>query len=166
MTNENLNLLGQKAAAVAVGSGVLLGCVIVAWIIMQSVLIYCLIMCVLSWMADKTEDKLKKLNRTQSDKDNGEESQMAGELDKRLRLINKAISAGDELLCRPVCIFRKPDVEGDSGTIKRMVGGAGRDKVEKLLEVARRGGKKNSFTFSGLLSLSKSTASLGVIINQ
>lgn len=93
----------MSAGILAVGSSAVLGCVIRGIIIAYCIvclftLQVCLWLTVASSVADKTKDKLNKLNRTQNNEDDGEKAKLASKLNKRLGLCNKVVSAGDKLL--------------------------------------------------------------------
>ena len=129
-------------AILAVGSGVLLGGVMVICLIMLGVLWICLAVTLLSMAADQAEKKLDDLKRSQNYQDDGEKSKMECELNERLRLCNETIRACDELLCRPLRIFGKLDVKRDSGTVESHQCGVGWFEVNKLLKLACGRGKK------------------------
>ena len=69
-------------------------------------------------MAEKTEDKLDKLKRTQSDKNDSEYVKTVSKLNESLRLCNERIRSCDELLCRPFRIFGKSNFKSNFRDIK------------------------------------------------
>ena len=126
----------QTAGTVAVGSSAVLGCCFVVCVIMLLILWVCLVETLLSMVADKTEQKLDDLKRTQNNEDNGKKSKMACELNQSLGLLNEAICAGDELLGCPLGRLGDENINASLSQVIQFRAGAYRNAMKKFLKLS------------------------------
>lgn len=116
-----MNRVAELTWPTAVGSGALLGGVIVIFgIIYLGALGWALAMTLISMMADQIQDELDELKNSQGDKNDGEYLEAARKLNERLCLCNQRIRAGDELLCCPLRLLGKLNLKNGYRKLKAM----------------------------------------------
>ena len=121
-----MNRVAELTWPTAVGSGALLGCVIVMCLIIIGILVLAGVVTMLSMVADQIQHELDDLKQPQSNKNDSERLETVRKLNECLGLVNKYIRACDKLLCSPLRFICKLNVQSHPGATLPLAGISGR----------------------------------------
>lgn len=109
---------------------------------MLLVLWWCIAVALLDMMAEHAEQKLENLKRGQNSENDSETTKTLCKLNKLRRLRDKVFGAGDELLCRLLCIRSQPNRQSGVGERGEFRVGVRSKQADKLLQVSCGCGSK------------------------